>query len=300
MRALPTAAACVLSLTLAGNALAHDFWAEPASSTPKAGEPLLIRLRVGDHFVGDEFPRAARHCVRFDVLDADGTVLPVAGRDQQYPAGRVTLAAPGLHWIVYRSRESETSVPPATFAGYLEAEGLTSHLAEWKALDPEAKSPVREAFSRCVKALVNVVETPQPEAGEEPSKGEDAQPRGFDRIAGLKLEIVPETNPLALKPGDELPVLVRWDGKPLADQQVSALSSADPETPVKARTDANGRARLKLHRAGVWLLKAVHLERAAPDEPIQFRSTWAALTFDLPAPPPPLATAGTAGAAVPP
>jgi uncharacterized GH25 family protein len=272
-----------LLLVAARTAAAHDFWAEPGSHTPKAAEPLVIRLRVGDHFVGEEFPRSKRHCERFEVLDPAGTALPVAGEDQKLPAGTVTLATPGLHWIVYRSRDSTTDVPPAIFVGYLESEGLTSHLAEWKALDPEGKHPVREAFSRCAKTLVNVTG--------------DAKAVGFDRVAGLKLEIVPEANPLALKPGDELSVLVRWDGKPLADQQVSALSIAEPKKPMKARTDKDGRARLKLDRAGVWMLKAVHLVRATADEPVQFRSTWATLTFDLPEPPPPPSEAASGTAA---
>jgi uncharacterized GH25 family protein len=270
-------------LACAGTARAHDFWAEPASHTPKAGEPLTIRLQVGDHFAGEEFPRSSRHCERFEVLDPAGVALAVAGKDKEKPAGQVTLSSAGLHWIVYRSRDSETSIEPAKFAEYLESEGLTRHVEAWKALDPERKNEVVEAFSRCVKTLVNVG------AG-----GRDPKSAGFDRVAGLKLEIVPEVNPLSLQPGDELPVLLRWDGKPLAEQQVSALSSADPKKPVKATTDADGRARLKLDRAGVWLLKSVHLERAAPTEKVHFRSVWTSLTFDLPAPPP-AATDATSG-----
>ena len=218
-----------------------------------------------------------------------GDPLPVAGKDQEFPAGRVTPATAGLHWIVYRSRDSETRVDAAIFARYLEDEGLTGMVAAWKALDPEAKAPMREAFSRCVKTLLHVGGG----AG-----GREAKATGFDRVAGLKLEIVPQVNPLSLAPGDELPVLLLWDGKPLADQQVSALSAADPKHPVKARTDADGRARLKLDRAGVWLLKSVHLEGARPDERVHFRSTWTALTFDVPAPPPaPPATDAPAAAA---
>jgi uncharacterized GH25 family protein len=276
MRFTSITAAAALLLGAAGRAAAHDFWIEPATHVPRAGETLEIRLRVGDHFAGEEFPRSGLHCDRFELL-GPGARLVVEGRERALPAGRVTPMAAGLHWIVYRSRESTTRVEPAAFARYLEEEGLAGHVAAWKALDPEARIPMREAFSRCAKTLVNVGAA----AG-----GRDAKAAGFDRVAGLKLEIVPEVNPLSLAPGDALPVLVRWDGQPVADLQVAALSASDPAHPVKARTDAGGRARLTLARPGTWLVKAVRLERANPEEGLHFRSTWATLTFDLPAPVP--------------
>ena len=240
MRHVSLALAVVILFAAGRTAGAHDFWAEPATHAPKAGEALEIRLRVGDHFAGEEFPRSNGHCLRFEVL-GPGEPLIVEGKDQEAPAGRVTPKAAGLHWIVYRSRDSETRVQPAIFARYLEEEGLTSHVAQWKALDPDGKAPMHEAFSRCAKTLLNV-------GGG--AMGRDAQAAGFDRVAGLKLEIVPEVNPLSMKPGDDLPVLLKWDGKPLADHQVSALAAADPKNPVKARTDADGRARAEARPRG--------------------------------------------------
>jgi hypothetical protein len=295
MRLAPSTLAVALLLAAGGNAAAHDFWAEPSTYTPKAGDEVAVRLRVGDHFTGEEFPRSERHCERFLLLGAEGAVA-IPGKDQGRPAGRVLTEHAGLQWIVYRSRDSVTTVPPAIFPAYLEAEGLAQDLAEWRAVDPEGKRAVREAFSRCVKALVNVGGAPRPEAGGELRGGADPKAAGFDRVVGLKLEIVPEANPLALKPGEELPVRLQWEGKPLADRQVSALSARDPRHPVRARTDAAGRARLKLPHAGVWLVKSVHLERAGPDEPLDYRSTWSALTFEMPALPPPIDAAANSPA----
>lgn len=269
------------ALAVAGPAAAHDFWIEPASHAPASGEPLALRLRVGDHFVGEEFPRSARHCARFELLGPSGPLL-AAGEDQAHPAGTVTPPDAGLHWAVYRSHDSLADVSPRAFAGYLEEEGHTRLLSEWRASGPNPRVPVKEAFSRCSKALLNV-------GGADAGRARTAA--GYDRVAGLDFEIVPEVNPLSLEPGSELPVRLLWNGKPLADQQIAALHAADPRQPVKARTDAEGRARLKLARAGLWLLKSVHLERTAPDDAVQYRSVWAALTFELPSPHPPPAAA---------
>lgn len=67
---------------------------------------------------------------------------------------------------------------------------------------------------------------------------------GFRRVAGLPLEIVPERDPFALKPGEMLPVWVRLHGRPAANASVSAAS-----------TDADGRASV-LVRSGKQTLEA--------------------------------------------
>lgn len=261
-------------LTGASAVSAHDFWAEPAAYVVRVGEETVVRLRVGDHFAGDELPRMARHCLRFDLLAPDGA-RKLEGESGEQPAGRFTPTAPGLHWIVYRSAESLAEVEPQTFGPYLEAEGNGHWTDDWKAFDPRQAAPVKEAFSRCVKALVRVLPAPG-------AKAAGTVEAGFDAVAGLTLEIVPEANPLALQPGESLPVRLLWKGKPLADQQVSALSAERPDDPVLARTDAEGRARLLLARRGLYLLKSVHFARTREGEEARYRSTWAALTFELP------------------
>jgi uncharacterized GH25 family protein len=274
-RRLPrSTAAFVLLLLGAAVAEAHDFWAVPATWEPRAGETFSVRLFVGDHFAGEEFPRSLRHAKRFEILTEKG-VVPVAGEHMASPAGRVSVAEPGLAWVVYRSTESVATVEPATFAAYLEQEGNTRWLDDWIARDPERAQPVVEAFSRCVKALVHV-------GGDAAGRAADAPQHA--RVVGLALEIVPEVNPLSLRPGGTLPVRLLLEGRPLAGQRVAALHGAEPQTPRGSVTDTEGRATLVLDRPGVWLLKSVHLDRARPDEPFAYRSLWTSLTFELPAP----------------
>jgi uncharacterized GH25 family protein len=271
-------AALVLLLLGAGIARAHDFWAVPSSWEPRAGETFSVRLFVGDHFAGEEFPRSLRHAKRFEVLTAKG-VHRVEGEHMGTPAGRVSVAEPGLAWVVYRSSESTATVAPKDFAAYLEQEGNARWLADWTARDPERALPVAEAFSRCVKALVNVGGGASGSAS-----GRAADAPEHARVAGLALEIVPEVNPLSLPPGGTLPVRLLLEGRPLAGQRVAALHGAEPHAPRGSVTDAEGRATLVLDRPGVWLLKSVHLARARPDEPFAYRSLWTSLTFELPTP----------------
>jgi len=297
MRAANILGAVAVSVALTGPAWAHDFWVEPASYEPTAGQELDLRLRVGDDFEGEEFPRSLRHVERFEVLGPVGP-LAVSGEHMEFPAGRVTPTETGLHWVVYRSRDSIADVESEKFGPYLEEEGNDRWLNDWKALDLGQDKPVKESFSRCIKCLLRVrpaaqLSAAQPRAAQldaaRPSAARlttpaaaDVAPARFDSRVGLKLEIVLGADPAALAPGAALPVSLLWDGQPLADAQVTARSSADPAHPLKVRTDAHGQALLRLDAPGRWLLKSVHLERTPPGEAAVYRSTWSALTLEMP------------------
>jgi len=85
----------------------------------------------------------------------------------------------------------------------------------------------------------------------------------FKRQVGHLLELVPQKNPLSLKPGEMLPVRVLFNGKPLVDAGIenSNLVVKLPEDKIpRYRTDANGIAQVPLRANGINTL-AVDLER---------------------------------------
>ncbi len=53
-------------------ARAHDLWIEPSAFHPAPGASVDIRLRVGQHFVGDPLPRYGSLVLRFDLSSSDG------------------------------------------------------------------------------------------------------------------------------------------------------------------------------------------------------------------------------------
>ena len=127
--------------------------------------------------------------------------------------------------------------------------------------------PVKEIYSRCAKSLVAV--------------GSGVGP-GYNRTLGLPLELVPEVNPYTLKKGGELPVRLYYGGKPLAGTLVMALRKERSEPRLSARSDSQGRVRLRLDRPGVWLVKAVHMVPAPKETGADWESFWASLTFEVP------------------
>lgn len=262
MKTPTTRTLALLGLLLTGPALrAHDFWIEPSSFRPQPGARVAVRLRVGEHLQGDPVPRDPRRIERFAVVGPAGKkeAVGIAGAD---PAGWISPAEPGLHWIVFDSNHASLEQTAEKFDRYLDEEGLE----RVRELGRSKTGTVKESYSRCAKSLVAVGGT----AG-----------TGWDRALGLELELVPERNPYDLKAGEALPVRLLYRGQPLAGALVKAVAA---NAEVSARSDSNGRAELRLDRPGLWLIKAVHMV-PAPETPADtgadWESLWASLTFEL-------------------
>jgi uncharacterized GH25 family protein len=257
----------LLGLMLAGPAVAHDFWIEPSSFRPGPGERVAVRLRVGENLKGDPVPRNPGRIERFAAVGPAGEaeVMGVEGVD---PAGWVSPAGPGLHWIVFDSNHASVEQTGPKFDSYLAEEGLERIRELRKGAGPVNAGPVKEIYSRCAKSLIRV--------------GEGSS--GYDRELGLELELIPERDPYTLKPGEALPVRLLYHGKPLDGALVVGVASPGVSgARVSART-AGGRASLVLDRPGLWLVKVVHMVPAPEGSGAEWESLWASVTFELPAP----------------
>jgi uncharacterized GH25 family protein len=244
---------------------AHDFWIQPSSFHPAVGSVVQLRLYVGPQFEGEPLPRVPQLLSRF-VLVSEAGERDVPGRAGMDPAGAVRIEAPGMQIAGYRSFDSPITIEPSKFEEYLKEEGLEK-VAETRVRRGETQKPARELFSRCAKSLL--------EAGDAASPG-----AGKDRAIGLTLELVAEKNPYALAAGDELPVVLLLEGKPLTGVLVQGLLHKDPAARVAARTDKSGRARLRLAKTGFWLVKAVEMQAVPAGGEADWKSLWASLTFE--------------------
>src|SRR6478672_9442523 len=153
--------------------LAHDMWIEPTTFSPRVGEIVGVKLRVGQDMLGDPLPRDSSLIKQFLFEDAEGS-KPVIGRDGNDPAGFLRVAEPGLLVIGYRSNASAVELPPEKFNQYLKDEGLDG-IAALRAKRNETGAAAHELFARCAKSLV--------------LSGTPAQGQG-DRTLGFTLELV--------------------------------------------------------------------------------------------------------------
>lgn len=254
------------ALVLSGATLAaHDMWIEPTSFVPDTGRIVAVKLRVGQDFLGDPLPRDSSLIEQFISVDGTGR-HPIIGHDGVDPAGLLRVNVPGLLVIGYRSRPSPIVLPATTFNQYIRDEGLDA-IAALRARRNQTNSEAREIFARCAKSLLL--------SGTPTSDGQG------DRSLGFTLELVAERNPYTLGAGQDLPVSLMYEGRPLPGALVIAMNRANPAAKLSARTDAKGRVTFKLAQPGVWLIKSVHMVPAPAGADADWASFWASLTFEM-------------------
>lgn len=253
-------------LCLAPPAAGHDFWIEPGEFAPAVGAAVPIELRVGERLVGDPVPRRPESIVRFTVRDALGEE-EVRGAAGVSPAGVWRPRAAGPQVVAYATRPVAIELEAGKFERYLAEEGL-ERVSEERAARGESGRPGREIYSRSAKSLLA--------AG-------GVWSDGFDRPVGLPLELVPLATPRVSQDGpSRLPVRLLFRGQPIAGVAVVALPAAAPEAARRVRTGVDGEAVLDLDHPGMWLVKAVHMERAPATAGADWQSWWASLTLAIP------------------
>jgi uncharacterized GH25 family protein len=253
-----------IGIALSGVPLrAHDLWIEPSSFSPKLGQIVGVRLRVGQNLDGDPLPLIPALVRQFVVEDA-AKRTPVIGRRGADPAGALRVGNPGLLVIGYHSSPSTVELAADKFNAYLIEEGLDS-IAALRARRKESASNARELYSRCAKSLV--------------LSGSSNEAQG-DRPLGFPLELVAELNPYSIRAGQLLPVRLTYESRPLAGALVIAMNNLNPAEKQAARTDNDGRVQFRIRPGAMWLVKAVHMVPAPAGADAEWASFWASLTFE--------------------
>ncbi len=272
MRTLQTIAAIGIILLSTLLASAHEFWVRPDHFNVTEGALGRFYLMHGHRFEGEFVPRNEPYVERFELIAPDGTQRIMGQHGQSTNLAR--FSSPGTSVVVYQSREVLSELGPKRFAGYLEEQGLDHIAKQREALGETSKDGI-EVYVRCAKALVTVT-----------AKGESAPAGLTDRLAGLPLEIVLEPIERA-EVGQSARVRVLYEGKPLADARLVAVSQtrvkADPKAATIVHTDANGYASFDIEEAGPWMLTSLHMFRTDDRDDADWKSYWASLTFDVPA-----------------
>lgn len=221
--------AMVLGLAWSQPAAAHIFWLLAEPYTPEVGKPVQVEIGFGHKFPKDEEIKAER--LQFvKVLGPDGKEVPLK---QQAPTHyEFTPATAGTYVVVSQLVPGFVTRTP---------QGMKM---QTKKGVPDANLCFR--FDFAAKTLVR--------AG--------GQPQGFDQSAQSSLEVMPLTPLAVLKTGDNLPVKVIFQGKPLAEAEIRVTHEhqSDPHNPqsIKGKTDAQGEFRLNLDKPGRWLIIAAH------------------------------------------
>lgn len=260
-------------LIAAGFAFAHDMWLVPARFTVAPGATASVALNTGDQFPVSEGAVKPERVERAALVTAGGST-PLTKFRAGDKSTTVDVTAPrteGGAIVEVVLKPVATKQPRASFDEFVRHEGLDAVAAQL-AREPARRAEERRTYAKYAKTLLRV------------GSGRGASLL-FSRPLGHRLEIVPEADPSALKRGGALPVLLLFDGRPLAGARV-VVGSTDAATATQSklvglRTDAAGRARLPLGRAGgAHYVHALHMIPASGGADVEWDSFWATLTFE--------------------
>ncbi|MBL8176036.1 MAG: DUF4198 domain-containing protein [Bryobacterales bacterium] len=258
----------LLALLFSMAAEAHDLYLMPEKFVLAAPGPLRVVFQNGDAFpVGSSSVKPERLRNTRVTMQAGGAEFEGIRAEAKRTVASVRVPGEGTAVLVGQTLPNFIELAPAKFASYLKHENL-GHVQKWREEHGESAKPGRERYSKYVKSLVRV------------GRGDAFH----GRPAGLTIEIVPEADPYALRPGADLPVQVLFRGKPAADVAVEVAYLAGGKAVVKVvgRTDANGRLKAPLAAAGPHRMHAIVMERCADAKAADWESFWASLTFAVP------------------
>lgn len=262
-----------------------SFWLCLALILPVFGHDLFLKL--------DSFFVAVNNKTSIKILngsfqESEGVVSFVRFKDVSVisPAGRRTnlkesdftnndktallnliRTEAGNYVVGLSTIPREIDLKAEDFNEYLTEDGIPDTLVERK-LKKELTKDVRERYSKHVKTIFQV---------------SNRQTDNFMTVLGYPVEIVPQTNPYGLKPGDSFEFQCLKDGKPLADQVVmTGREGANGKLIIgeNVRTGKNGIAKIKLLGAGKWYVKFIQMTRLK-DTKLNYESKWATLTFEI-------------------
>lgn len=163
----------------------------------------------------------------------------------------------------------ELDLGAADFNRYLETDGVPDILQE-RRLRGQLDEPVRERYSKHVKALIQVGPTRTDE---------------YRTPLGYPAELIPLENPYSIGAGDTLRVRAVVDGRPVGNQFVVAggrTPRGERLPQYTTRTDSEGVARVPLGARGHWYVKFIHMVPAGRNSGVDYESKWANITFEVP------------------
>lgn len=243
----------------------HEFWLEPQYYIFQRGEEINLRMRVGEHFTGENWKgnrekiNAVKLYFRDFTDDLSSHLSNATGDSIQFK-----IFEEGTAMVTFNNKNSFITLDAAQFNAYLEEDGITEAIAYRKA-HQETDSAGREYYQRSVKCLLQVGQL----------KTDNVLQK-----TDLPLDIVPQANPYRLGNGDTLALQILFKGEPLSGKRMRIWHRlAGKVTEEQTTTDANGKMRIAVKNTGEWMISCVAMERLENDSLAQWQSYWGSLTW---------------------
>jgi len=230
--------ACVVAFT--STLCAHEFIIKPVKNMARKGETLPFSVLSAHVFmVSEEVEPLANVSVGFVFGKKETPVTLTENATLMTLDGAVSLPDDGT----------------VILSGHRKGMIWTQTTSGWKqAPKNECKGVIGSGkYEKFCKTLVT----------------SDKSDKGYNRVVGHALEIIPVTDPAQASPGDEITVKILYKGKPLATEIFATYDgfSDDPGTyAYYTKSNADGLARVKMTHDGTWMIRVEKKEEAPTPE----------------------------------
>jgi uncharacterized GH25 family protein len=245
---------------------AHEFWLQSAKFRYTVGETMTVDFKVGENFTG-EFWDLSVHKVEKAEMHFPGGVTPLKeavkptkGKNLSYK-----FAKAGTHILALQSNPAFIELEGEKFNEYLKEDGL-DNILDLRTKSNSLDKPAKEFYQRFAKLMV--------QAG-------NVTDETYRKRAGFRLEIMPLTNPYALKNGDYLECRVLYETKPSAHQLVKVWSHIGNRIFLQnIYTENDGTIKFPISSSGPWMISTVKMI-PSEKEGADYQSMWASLVFGI-------------------
>lgn len=245
--------ALALILAVTSVATAHETWLLPDQFRVAAGMSVKLELTSGMEFPSPESAVKPERVRRAQVVLAGKTSdlsKPAPGAKALYYDAALPSAGTAVVAIELGPRSIELNDQQVEH--YFEEIGASESVRKAWADAPKPRR-FHEVYTKHAKTIIRV--------------GDNASDAAWSAPAGLKLELVPVSNPLNLKAGAELKLKVLRDGKPFAGFRVGVQDEKGKRGEFTT-SDAAGQVTLKLTTPGRCLIFGTDLRPPAkPGDP---------------------------------
>lgn len=256
----------IIVLTTVIIADAHEFWLQPKKFKYNVGEEMKVDFMVGEGFTGELWDLGVHKVEKSEIHFAGGSadltkqIKSTKGNNLSYK-----FLKEGTHLLTLQSNAAYIEMEATKFNEYLVEDGLDD-ITELRTKNNELDKPSKEFYQRFAKVLV--------QSG---SKTDNT----FSKRVNFPVEIVPLSNPYALKSGDYLECRVFAQGKPSAHQLVKVWSHVGNRVFLQnIYTEDDGTLKFPISSSGPWMVstvKMIPLDKEGAD----YKSMWASLVFGI-------------------
>lgn len=253
------------------NAKAHEMWIEPVKYQVAKNDTIYAHEKVGQNFKGNQYSYLSSSYEKLDITINNKT-RPVKSRIGDIPAIHEVAEEEGLVILSAVSSVSDISYETwKKFESFINSKDLDWVLIKHKERGLPSKG-FTEAYQRFPKALVKV-----------------GSGKGQDKVLGMRLEWVAETNPYTTPQTKNGVIKARllWEGKPLKFAHVGVFNKFEDQfIRTNLSTDDNGVVEIPQANGGEFLINAVQMikpsKKVRDETGAVWESLWASLTYKLP------------------